>query len=487
MSCSWRLFLFAQILLLAGCQPSAPPRAIESLALLPLDNLSGDRALDWLGRGAQLALHRQLAASRTVAAAAYPEVSSATLGRATRLLHTTVDKHAGQLRLEAVIEDALTHRQVGDRIILQVPPEQIPGGLNQLARRLANDAAVGPSQNPEALAAFVEAESASERQAKIAALTRAAGLDPQFALPLITLAELQLAAGKRDEAQSALNALAARQLDPIERAQAGLLQANLAQANLAQASPQRAQALEKLAAAAPLQANLQLFAATQLQSLHQMAPVVEAYNRVLRLDPGNAEIWNRLGYANAYLGRLPAARAALETFQKLEPDNANALDSLGEVHYLSGEFKQAAGYFQAAYSKSPQFSAGRAMLKAAYALLLDGKMAAADQAAAQYAKSAGQFPAAEVAHAHWLYSRGQPTEALAYLAAAAAKSATAAHHSADSAHIDTKAGCGEGAVSARRAGCEYRVAELDGIDVRRHDLHHLGVRTELENDRDLVR
>ncbi len=415
MSSSLRLALVFYILLLVGCKPAAPSRAIERLALLPLVNLSGDRSLDWLSRGAQVALNRQLAPARTVSASASSEIAEAALGRATRLLHTSVDQRAGKLRIEAVLEDAVTHRQVGERIELKVPPEQVLAGLNQLARLLAKDASAPPTQKPGALTAYVEAQTASQVEQKTTALSRAAALDPQFALPLINLAEIYSATGRPDEARAALSAALTRQLDPVEREQVALLSANLTQD-----SAQQAQALQRLAAAASSQGNVQVLTGNLLQGLHQTAPAITSYLRAVRIDPENAEVWNRLGYANAYLGRLPAAREALETFRKLEPDNANALDSLGEVHYLNGQFKSAAEYFQAAFAKSPQFEGGRSTLKAAYARLLDGQLDAADQAEAAYAKIAGKTPVAAVAHAHWLYSRGQPEAAVGYLTDAAA-------------------------------------------------------------------
>lgn len=416
MFCSLRLVPFVFLLLLAGCKSQAPSRAIERLAVLPLENLTGDRAFDWLSRGAQVALNRQLTPSRTVAVSPHAGSADATVSRATRLLHTTLEKRGGQLRLEAVIEDALTHRQIGERIVLQQPPEQILAGLNQLAQGLAKDAAPPPTSTPAALEAYVASQTASQPEARAAALTQAAGLDPQFALPLMNLAELYLAAGQRDPALAALTALGSRQLNAVEREQVALLKANLTQDR-----PQQSAALQKLALAAPSQENVQVFAANLLKSLHQLGPATAAYERAARVDPDNPEIWNSLAYARAYLGQLPAAREALEAYRKLDPNDANALDSLGEVHYLNGQFKAAADYFQACFAKSPQFKDGRALLKAAYARLLDDQLGPAQQAEAQYLKLAAGAPAAIVAHAHWLNTISRPQEAVAYLAEAAAK------------------------------------------------------------------
>lgn len=409
----------ALILLLVGCQTSAPPRAMERLALLPFANLTGDRSLDWLSRGAQVVLNRQLATSRSVSVAPYGDVGGAVLGRATRLLHGVIERRGSGYRVEAFIEDSTTHRQVGDRIELKMPAEQVLGGLDRLAHLLAADAAPLPVTQPTALAAFVEAQSLPQLEAKKAALTHAAQLDPQFALPVMALAELGIGTGHPEDAKAALEAALVRQLDAIERQQVALLAANL-NANLA--NPDRTaqvQALQKLAEAGPSQPGLQLFAASSLERLRQAAPAVTALERGVRVDPENAELWNRLGYARAYLGRLPAARQALETYQRLEPKEPNPFDSLGEVHYLGGEFKAAAEYFQTGFARGPQFNGGRALLKSAYARLLDGQFEPAEQAFAAYVKAAGASPLTEVARAQWLQSSGQSPAALKVLDEAA--------------------------------------------------------------------
>jgi tetratricopeptide (TPR) repeat protein len=416
-SCSFRPVTAGLIFLFVGCRSEAPPRAIERLALLPFENLTGDRSLDWLSEGAQVLLNRQLAPSRLVAVSAYPNLAEAVLGRATRFLHGTIEKRAGGFRLEAVLEDGITHRQSGERIELTLSEGQLLGGLSQVAKRLASDAATTFPPQPAALEALVEARSRLQPEAKLSGLARAAQLDPQFGLAAITLAETSITAGRLDEARAAVAAAASRQLDPIEREQVALLAANLAGDRAAQA-----QALVKLAAAAPSQANLQFFVASRLEVLHRPLEAVTAFERATKIDPENTAVLNRLAYANAYAGRLPAARQALETYQRLAPDDANALDSLGEVHYLSGEFGKAAEFFQGAYSKSPQFDGGRALLKAAYARLLDGQFAPAAQTLEQYSKVHANLPAMEVARAHFLYASGDRKAALGALTDAAAKS-----------------------------------------------------------------
>lgn len=416
MSFSWRSTCPFLILLLAGCRSWAPTRSLERVAILPFENLTGDRSLDWLGRGVQVVLNRQLSISRTVAGSSFPDLADATLGHATRYLHGTIEKRGGALRLEAYLEDAATHRQVGERMILTAPLPQLLPGLDRMAHSLAADVAPPPVTRPEALEAYVAAVQAPQPDVKAALLAKSAELDPKFVLPLISLSELNLTSGKRDEAQATLRAAAARSPNALEREQIAALTANLTPDTGAQAA-----ALQKMSEAGPLQANLQLFVANALQRLRQFLPAIAAYERALRVDPDNADAWNRLGYLNAYAGRLPQAKQALETYQRLAPNTVNPLDSLGEVHYVRQDFKAATDYFQAAFAKSPQFEGGRAGLKAAYARLLAGQFKEADQAFEQYAKLLNGQPAAVVAKAHYLYASGSPQEAFTLLAESAAK------------------------------------------------------------------
>lgn len=418
MSSSLRLAIVFLLLILASCNSSVPARAIERLALVPFENLTGDRAFDWMARAVPTVLHRQLATSRQLSTTAYPRLADAVLGRATRLLHGSVERIGSEVRFLAYVEDGLSHRQIGDRIELRVPSGQVLLAIDRLAHRLASDASAAPARQPAAVAALIEAQTALQPEAKSAALSRSAQLDPQFAMPALALAELSMASGRREDSQAALASASGRQLNAIEREQVALLQANLAQDRAAQA-----QALQKLSEAAPLQPDLQIFAASLLQRLRQVPPAVAAFERSLRVDPENADVLNRLGYAQGYLGRLPAARQALESYRSLEPNEPNPLDSLGEVHYAGGDFKTAAGYFQAAHNVAPKFDGGRALLKAAYALLLDGQFEPAEQALEKYAKTVGPSSAVDVARAHFLYASGRPEEAAKYLGELSAKSA----------------------------------------------------------------
>ncbi len=95
------------------------------------------------------------------------------------------------------------------------------------------------------------------------------------------------------------------------------------------------------------------------------------YRVATQLDPEAPQTWNELGYALAWAKDLSGAREALGQYQRLAPENVNALDSQGEVSYMLGDFKAAAEYFEKAAARNPA-----ELLKAAEARLMAGDLGA---------------------------------------------------------------------------------------------------------------
>jgi tetratricopeptide (TPR) repeat protein len=83
--------------------------------------------------------------------------------------------------------------------------------------------------------------------------------------------------------------------------------------------------------------------------------VLEADLRaVIKMKPDYAHAYNALGYTLAEkTDRLVEARALIEKAYKLAPDDPFILDSLGWVHYRSGNMMEALRYLQHAYGARP--------------------------------------------------------------------------------------------------------------------------------------
>ena len=97
---------------------------------------------------------------------------------------------------------------------------------------------------------------------------------------------------------------------------------------------------------------------------------------------------------------------AIQEYEKLAPEDANALDSLGDVSFYLGDFESAAKYFEQAAQKSPP-----EFLKAAEARLMTGDLGSAD---ALFAKYVGPVKGGRAAYqmAQWEFLTGRRMKAI---------------------------------------------------------------------------
>ena len=250
---------------------------------------------------------------------------------------------------------------------------------------------------PEALSTFVEQH-------------------PGFAPAYPILAEMLLRGGKREEAlglkqkfPSSADALSRAQLDYALAADvAAKLAALEALSKLRKGDPRL---LVELATVASAQGKWDLAAAQ--------------YRDLTRIEAGKLDWWNALGYAEANQGRLPAAVAALGEYQRLAPNEPNALDSLGEVNYMNRNFKEAAKFFDEQWRRFPAFQGGVGWRKAAFAHYYAGDVKSADLRFADWRKQVlGNLAPSGQAfqQAVWLARSGRAAQARALLEKEAAES-----------------------------------------------------------------
>jgi tetratricopeptide (TPR) repeat protein len=88
--------------------------------------------------------------------------------------------------------------------------------------------------------------------------------------------------------------------------------------------------------------------------LHRAGQLVEAeahYRRVLTAQPGHGEALNLLGLISFQKGRYDLAVELISAAIERNKDNAGYLSNLGNVHYASGKFEEAATAYRQAISK----------------------------------------------------------------------------------------------------------------------------------------
>jgi tetratricopeptide (TPR) repeat protein len=94
---------------------------------------------------------------------------------------------------------------------------------------------------------------------------------------------------------------------------------------------------------------------------------VDAYRRVVALDPTYAAAWNNLGLLLHRTGRHPEARSAYETALAGDPTCAEAAYNLGALEDDVGSVEGAIGYYRRALAVSPDYADAHFNLAAALA------------------------------------------------------------------------------------------------------------------------
>ncbi len=407
--------------LLAGLSCSRAPRpAVERLAVLPFENLTGEAGLDWMGRGVALVLAHDLTPLQDVRPLAIEALREAYPARATRVVHGYLTLRQGRLRMYASIEDLARKKSVREITVSGAVADGVIPPADRLARSLSRDARLFSTQNDAALKDFEEGMRASDAKTAGEAFERALGRDANFGPAYVAWAERLAGAGDRAGAERVLD-LSRRpgvSLPTIERAELNSLGAALVRDQRAQLGFMR-----EIARLTPANSELLVTLAESLVRQRSFAAAVETYTLASRADPSNGNLWNNMGYAQAYAGDADGAVGSLREYQRLAPDNVNPLDSLGEVSFHLGRFADAERYFLECQEKNAVFLGGAALWKAAQASLMLGELARADEHFNRYLEIRRRFhdPIENYRRAQWEYLSGRRRQARQRLAALAAQ------------------------------------------------------------------
>ena len=134
----------------------------------------------------------------------------------------------------------------------------------------------------------------------------------------------------------------------------------------------RLAALERLVEADPANAGAIGELASQFVGERHYSAAEALYRKALATNRRQPEMWNLLGYTQAWQGRFDEARKSMEEYERLAPNDPNPPDSRGEIEMLAGDLSAAQGWFLKSYGRDAKFNAGAAMEKAALANYLAG-------------------------------------------------------------------------------------------------------------------
>jgi tetratricopeptide (TPR) repeat protein len=427
--------IFLLPILLAGCgQAGRTSSAPLSVAVLRGENLSGDPSLEWMGRAFSLVLSGELSfapglrvipleairgmeSAGGVRPAAAPggsaEREAAFAAGADRIVYCDYSSGGGNLRLSARMQDARSLKFVL-RVRAQAP---IAGGIFPVADAVAKQIHPGAqpfgTRSEAAIHSFAAAFEAPDTETGVQALARAAAADPNFGQAYLVW--MQTERGRNPAAAERVLQMARARGNALSAYDRARLDLNAAELHHDIAARLRAlSAMAKLGPPDP--AVFRGLAEAALQG-RRYREAIQAYQQALALAPDDVSMLNVMGYAEAYLGDRDAALETLRRYQRLQPNQANPLDSQGDVNFSFSRFADAEKLYLEAHQKDPNFIGGGALRKAAEARLATGDIAGADEIFERYAGllAARSAPAANYQRAQWQYLSGRRREALATL------------------------------------------------------------------------
>ncbi len=401
---------------LAACTRQEAPTGAARVAILPLENLSGDSSHDWIGAAAAA-----MAAAQAQGSAALHPMWSATRQdalrlRATRIVAGYYTVRDGGVRVSAIDEDLRSGKTRAFSFSTRTDAGP-SAAASALAREIAGVAHDRGPKNAEAARHYASALLAEALDARREALEKALAADPAFGEARLGLVEVLMSRGDRGRIDALLrevpqgtDELSVARLEAIRAALAGDPEARLA-------------ALGKASAATPADSASAKTLADALAQRWRFDQAVAAYRRAIAADPENGLVWNDMAYAQAFSGDIDAARASLAEYEKLEPQSPNPRDSLGEVLHHHGRFAEAEAAFLEAHRRNPSFLAGGELAKAAQSALWRGDTARAEAHMKSFLDMRARSDAigAERIAAQWDFLAGRRPQARTRLEALAAK------------------------------------------------------------------
>jgi Flp pilus assembly protein TadD len=437
-----------------SCSRQPSSAGFQRIAILRFENVGTDPSLDWMGRAFALAIARDLAAAPGVYAIPFErlhrldqafgprplaapgisaEQSLALSASANQLAYGEYYLAGGKLEARLAIEDPQSQKIL--RVLsASANAGDVAGAADSLARQISNQAVGYPTRSPAALTAYSAALESTDPAARIAHLEEAIAADSGFALPYYSLAQAKLQQQDRAGAVALLDQALAQgsRIPELERARLAYLAAGI-----------RGDAASSLLAltawshAAPTDPDVWSLIGQDFMNSHRYAESMQAFQKVLAVDPDDINALNRLGYAAAYAGQLDPAMTAFQHYQALRPGDANPLDSMGDVHLVLGRLHDAENFYLQAARRDPSFLNGGELFKAAMARLMSGDVAGADGLAKQYAdgRAAARDVMADSYRAQWSWIAGRRQEGVAQMTAFALNAEkNSLHHPASQAY-----------------------------------------------------
>jgi tetratricopeptide (TPR) repeat protein len=350
------------------------------LAVLPLENLSGDPAKAWLGAGIAETIGVSLSKLKSVTVISRSDVVDAT--RRTQDSASIARQLGATLLVAGSVQEAQNRLKVAVRLVnpggevvwsdaYESPVDAIFALQADIAAALSNRLQLTgegekmtqpPTTSREALTEYWKGQAALERatlvanvQSAIDSFTRAVALDPNFALAHAALANAYwIQYGEtRDKAlttQAINEAMKALSLDPDQprvRISLAVIYAGTGQYQSAEIELRRVLALEP----ASDEAYRQL--ARVLLQQNRSDDAIRALEQAIAIRPEYWRNHDQLGIAYLRLGRPAEAREAFQRAIDRQPDNPGSHSNMGIAYAQLGNKEKALAEFERANALAP--------------------------------------------------------------------------------------------------------------------------------------
>ncbi len=389
------------------------------VALLSIDNQTGQTRLDWAGEAILEAAQLQAGQADQASVFRVRDAGEAAARNATHLVYGRIEPQwagpslreeaqpdprstrvAYTFSVEEVARHSVVRRVRGNGSVLQAA-----SALASLLAPIAGVQSIRPAGvgNDQALEFFATR--------KYADCTTS---DPQAYWCWERWAASTLEAGKKDEALSIVARGREQGSRMPEFARARL---DLMEASIRGDSVLRMAALERLLQADPSNPATLSELAAALTANRRFSQAEALYRSALKRNAKQPELWNMLAYAQAWQGRFDEARKSLAEYDRLAPADPNPPDSRGEIEWMAGDLAGAEAWFLNSYRRDPKFNAGVALEKAALSRYLTGDEPGAEKLVNQYLadRTRAGDPLAAFHRARWQFLFGDAAGAEALL------------------------------------------------------------------------
>jgi TolB-like protein/DNA-binding winged helix-turn-helix (wHTH) protein/Tfp pilus assembly protein PilF len=337
---------------------------ITSVAVIPLDNLSGDPAQEYFADGMTEALIANLARIRAL------RVVSRTSVMRFKQTKRPLSEIARELNVDAVIEGSV--QRTGDRVKISTQLIHAPTDAHLWAReyeRELKDILKLQSEVARAVAEEIRVQVTAEERARMASAgTVNPAAHQEYMLGQYHLWKLT----EEHLAQAVEHFKRATQLDPgYAAAHAGLSHAWWWRGIWGEKTTKEVEAPSRAASRRALELDPRLAEAHVSMGrikYHEWdwAGAKQAFGRALELDPNSVDAHFFHGMLFMALGRFPEAVAHMQTAEELDPLSSTVQSAFGRVLYRARRFEEAIPHLKRAIALEPQSPGGYGRLADVY-------------------------------------------------------------------------------------------------------------------------